>query len=75
VCGIDAFLMFIIAGVVELVVMSYPEGPREAEQSYDDSGDAVDPAPTDGPLASLRRHLESWAQRYVEMRVEARTGR
>ena len=55
--------------------MSYPEGPMEAEQSYDDSRDAVDPAPTDGLLASLRRHFENWAQRYVEMRVEARTGR
>jgi len=53
--------------------MSFPEGPIEGEQLAD-SRDAVDPAPTDGVFAPLRRHLLTWAGRYVEMRVEARTG-
>ncbi|MFC6861934.1 hypothetical protein ACFQGE_00500 [Halomicroarcula sp. GCM10025817] len=59
--------------------MSFPEGPTDAvEQStYDD--DPVDPAPTDGPrdglAGAIRDHVEHWAGRYVEMRVEARTGR
>jgi len=70
--------MFIVSGVVELIVMSYPEGPIEAEQSHDET-DAVDSAPTDGVLATLtrplRRHLDAWGRRYVEMRVDARTGR
>ncbi|MBX0322285.1 hypothetical protein EGH21_04465 [Halomicroarcula sp. F13] len=59
--------------------MSFPEGPMEAEQSYDDSHDAVDRAPTDGLIATvtraIRTHVETWSDRYVEMRVEARTGR
>ncbi|WP_276270695.1 hypothetical protein [Haloarcula litorea] len=60
--------------------MSFPEGPRKNEQSsLDDSRDAADPAPTDGLIASivdaLRRHTQTWSSRYVEMRVEARTGR
>ncbi|WP_254273323.1 hypothetical protein [Haloarcula marina] len=59
--------------------MSFPEGPLESEQSIDDSHDAVDPAPTDGLIATVRRafrtHRETWAARYVEMRVGARTGR
>ena len=54
--------------------MSFPEGPIEGEQVAD-SQDAVDPAPTDGVFAPLRRHLTTWADRYVEMRVDARTGR
>ncbi|MDS0280664.1 hypothetical protein [Haloarcula onubensis] len=58
--------------------MSFPEGPVEAEQSHDET-DAVDPAPTDGIVATLtdtlRRHADTWARRYVEMRVDARTGR
>jgi len=70
--------MFIIAGVVVCIVMSFPEGPIEAEQSHDET-DAVDPAPTDGFVAKLtrpiRRHVETWGRRYVEMRVDARTGR
>jgi hypothetical protein len=38
---------------------------------------AVDPSPEDGPLlrrlaAKLRRHVEEWGRRYVEMRVDAR---
>lgn len=59
--------------------MSFPEGPPEqVEQSaYDD--DPVDPAPTDGPggglVRAIRDHVENWPGRYVEMRVEARTGR
>jgi hypothetical protein len=64
--------------MVEITVMSFPEGPIEAEQSHDET-DACDPAPTDGLLAKLtrplRRHLDTWARRYVEMRVDARTGR
>ena len=70
--------MFIIAGVVAVVVMSHPEGPSVSERSYDET-DAVDPAPTDGGFASvlrsIRTHLETWSRRYVEMRVDARTGR
>lgn len=59
--------------------MSFPEGPMEAEQSRDDSHDEVDPTPTDGLIATvtraIRAHVETWADRYVEMRVESRTGR
>ena len=66
--------MFIITGSVAVVVMSFPEGPIEGEQVAD-SQDAVDPAPTDGVFAPLRRHLTTWADRYVEMRVDARTRR
>jgi len=54
--------------------MSFPEGPIEGEQG-EDSRETVDPAPTDGLLGAFRRHVETWAARYVEMRVEARTGR
>ena len=37
---------------------------------------AVDPAPEDDPFlgrmrAKVRRHLEQWGRRYVEMRVDA----
>ena len=64
--------------MLQLTVMSFPEGPVEAEQSRDET-DAVDPAPTDGFLATLtrrlRRHADTWGRRYVEMRVDARTGR
>jgi len=70
--------MFIIAGVVLCIVMSYPEGPTAPEQSYDET-EAVDPAPTDGAFASvlrsIRTHLDTWSRRYVEMRVDARAGR
>ena len=70
--------MFIIAGVEVITVMSFPEGPIEAEQAHDET-DAVDPAPTDGLLEKLtrplRRHFDTWGRRYVEMRVGARTGR
>ncbi|WP_324663575.1 hypothetical protein [Haloarcula sediminis] len=58
--------------------MSYPEGPTAVEQSHDET-DATDPAPTDGAFASvlrsIRAHLDTWSRRYVEMRVDARTGR
>jgi hypothetical protein len=54
--------------------MSFPEGPLGGEQ-VEDSREAVDPAPTDGVLGAVRRHVATWADRYVEMRVEARTGR
>jgi len=64
--------------MVVFIVMSYPEGPIEAEQAHDET-EAVDPAPTDGLLAKLtrplRRHLDTWGRRYVEMRVDARAGR
>lgn len=70
--------MFIIAGVVRSIVMSHPEGPSVSERSHDET-DAVDPAPTDGVFASVlrsvRTHVETWGRRYVEMRVDARTGR
>lgn len=61
--------------------MSFPEGPRKpGEQSaLEDEGDGIDRAPTDGLISavreSVRRHVRTWAGRYVEMRVEARTGR
>ncbi|ELZ17654.1 hypothetical protein [Natrinema limicola] len=60
--------------------MSFPEGPRKpGEQSaIDDDADAVDHAPTDGliptVLEALRTHSETWAARYVEMRLDARLG-
>jgi hypothetical protein len=54
--------------------MSFPEGPLTGEE-VDDSHETVDPAPTDGIFGALRRHVRTWARRYVEMRVEARTGR
>ncbi|ELZ12357.1 hypothetical protein HTG_03455 [Natrinema mahii] len=59
--------------------MSFPEGPRKpGEQSaLEDDADHVDHAPTDGLIStvreSIRRHVRTWADRYVEMRVEART--
>ena len=70
-------LMFIVSGVVVSTVMSFPEGPVDAEATHEET-DAVDPAPTDGVVATLtrplRRHVETWSRRYVEMRVEARRG-
>ena len=64
--------------MVVLIVMSYPEGPIEAEQAHDET-EAVDPAPTDGAFASvlrsIRTHFDTWSRRYVEMRVDARAGR
>ncbi|WP_408957349.1 hypothetical protein [Natrinema sp. 74] len=58
--------------------MSFPEGPRKpGEQSATDDSDAVDHSPTDGLIAAvleaLRTHVRTWARRYVEMRVDART--
>jgi len=71
--------MFIIAGVLLCTVMSHPEGPIEGEQAVDESHGAVDPAPTDGVFAtvlrSIRTHFETWSRRYVEMRVDAQSGR
>ncbi|PCR91156.1 hypothetical protein [Natrinema ejinorense] len=61
--------------------MSFPEGPHNPgeQPAVDDSGDATDRAPTDGLVAtvleSLRLHSRTWADRYVEMRVSARTDR
>ncbi|WP_254765091.1 hypothetical protein [Natrinema marinum] len=60
--------------------MSFPEGPRKpGEQSAVDDSDAIDHAPTDGLIAaareSFRTHALTWARRYVEMRVDARTAR
>jgi len=59
--------------------MSYPDGPLEGEQAVDERRDAADSAPTDGLMAtlsrSIRRHVETWGRRYVEMRVSARRGR
>ena len=67
-------LMFIISGMVVSTVMSFPEGPVEAEATHEET-DAVDPAPTDGVVATLtrplRRHVETWSRRYIEMRVGA----
>ena len=54
--------------------MSFPEGPPTGEQ-VNDSRETVDSAPTDGIFGALRRHARTWAQRYVEMRVDARAGR
>jgi len=65
--------------MVALTAMSYPEGPLEGEQAVDQSRDAADSAPTDGLVATLtrtlRRHFGTWGRRYVEMRVDAQTGR
>ena len=64
--------------MVFAITMSFPEGPRNpGEQSaIDDGADAVDHAPTDGPIATvreaLRTHRRTWAARYVKMRVDAR---
>ena len=61
--------------------MGLPEGPRKpGEQSaVDDDGNTADHAPTDGLVAtvlgSVRIHCETWPDRYVEMRVDARTDR
>jgi len=58
--------------------MSHPDGSSVAERSYEET-DAVDSAPTDGAFASvlrsIRAHFDTWSRRYVEMRVDARTGR
>lgn len=54
--------------------MSFPEGPLTGEQG-EDNRETVESAPTDGVFGALRRHARTWAQRYVEMRVDARTGR
>jgi hypothetical protein len=54
--------------------MSFPEGPLKREQA-DDGREAVEQAPTDGVFGALRRHIRTWGRRYVEMRVEAVTGR
>jgi hypothetical protein len=62
-------------------MMSFPEGPRKpGEQSaIEDEGNGVDHAPTDGLIATVREavrtHVRTWTDRYVEMRIEARTGR
>ena len=58
--------------------MSFPEGPHDpGEQSaVDDGGTGIEHTPTDGLIAAvrevLRTHSETWATRYVEMRVDAR---
>jgi hypothetical protein len=65
--------------MVVLTVMSFPEGPIEGAQAHDETQESVDSAPTDGVVAAVRRSLrtyvETWAERYVEMRVDARSGR
>lgn len=66
--------MFIVPGGIGWHVMSFPEGPPKGER-VDDSHETVDSAPTDGVFGALRRHVRTWADRYVEMRVEARAGR
>jgi len=49
------------------------------QSAGEDSGDATDPTPTEKfvatALESLRIHCQSWPDRYVEMRVDARTDR
>jgi hypothetical protein len=60
--------------------MSFPEGPHKPGEhsAVEDGGDAVDHAPTDGLVAtvreSLRTHVRAWPDRYVEMHIDARTG-
>jgi len=54
--------------------MSFPEGPRSRERG-DDGRETVEQAPTGGVFGALRRHVRTWGRRYVEMRVEALTGR
>jgi hypothetical protein len=54
--------------------MSFPEGPLNGEQ-VDDGRETVEQAPTDGIFGALRHHARTWGRRYVEMRVEALTGR
>jgi hypothetical protein len=54
--------------------MSFPEGPLKGEQE-DDGRETSEQAPTDGVFGALRRHMRTWGRRYVEMRVEALTGR
>ncbi|MFC7075491.1 hypothetical protein [Haloarcula halophila] len=57
--------------------MSLQEGPQAAEQAaYDDGSEDQPPTGLSVPgLGVLRDHFENWAERYVEMRVQARTGR
>jgi|AntRauMinimDraft_4_1070384.scaffolds.fasta_scaffold00203_27 hypothetical protein len=61
--------------------MGFSEGSHEpgVQSAGEDSGDATDPTPTEKfvatALESLRIHCQSWPDRYVEMRVDARTDR
>jgi len=60
--------------------MSHPggTGPTGEPPAAPDRGSSVDAAPTDGlvsrALAGLRTHVRTWPRRYVEMRVDARSG-
>ena len=47
--------------------MSHEHGPTVPP------GEATPPTPQNGLLARLKRHFLEWADRYVEMRVRART--
>ena len=76
------FTMFITYTVVVVDVMSYKEGliERSEQSAYgDDRGDSTEslaiPDDRSGLRGRLRRHLDTWARRYVDMRIEARTGR
>lgn len=62
--------------------MSFKEGLIEGgEQSAygDDRGDSTESLAISegqrGLFGRLQRHVREWPQRYVEMRVDARTGR
>ena len=57
--------------MVAVTEMSFPEGSPEGVRSDDQ-----DSSQTEGIFAAvtrpLRNHLETWADRYVAMRIEAR---
>ena len=44
----------------------------EAQSAYEPSEAQVEKT---GVFGRLKRHFEHWSRRYVELRVEARTGR
>ena len=67
-------LIFIIWPVLGCTTMSVDKGrlEPEAQSAYETPESDVG---SDGVLGRLKRHFDHWSRRYVELRVEARTGR
>jgi len=60
--------------MVDSITMSVDKGRLEpdAQSAYDPPEPEV---ASSGVLGRLKSHFEYWSRRYVDMRVEARTGR
>lgn len=78
----STFTIFITNGVVDTTTMSLQEGLVEGE-TQSGHGDTSSGSPESLAIAEnysgltgrIRRHFDIWARKYIDMRVEARTGR